>query len=94
MAWSGRRGIRWLACMAVGVVLAVAVRPLPTSLARDGRVPRGMSAASSRGHAWVAFTEAGTNSGSNARNPASRTISGGCRRSHAYVYDDHRWTVL
>jgi hypothetical protein len=47
----------------------------PASLARDGRVPQDMSAASSAGHAWVAYTEAGTNSGSSEHNPPPTTIS-------------------
>jgi hypothetical protein len=47
----------------------------PASMAQDGRVPQQMSAASTPGHAWVAYTEAGTNSGSNGSNPPPRTIS-------------------
>ena len=57
-----------------GAAWSRAYRP-PRSLARDGRVPQDMSAASSPGRAWVAYTEAGTNSGSNATNPPPRTIS-------------------
>jgi len=57
-----------------GLAWSTAYTP-PASLARDGRVPQDMSAASSPGHAWVAFTEAGTNSGSNEHNPLPITIS-------------------
>jgi hypothetical protein len=57
-----------------GAAWSMAYRP-PRSLARDGRVPQAMSVASSPGHAWVTFTEAGTDSGSNATNPPPKTIS-------------------
>ncbi len=58
----------------------------PASLATDGRTPQGMSAASSAGHAWAAYTEGGTNSGSNARNPPPRTIS--------VYFDGDRWRTV
>ena len=47
----------------------------PSRLATMGRVPQHMSAASSSGHVWVAYTQAGTNSGSNEHNPVPRTFS-------------------
>lgn len=58
----------------------------PASLAVGGRVPQDMTAASSQGHAWVAYTEGGTNSGSNGRNVARRTIS-------AY-FDGSTWRMV
>lgn len=57
-----------------GAAWSRAYRP-PAGLATDGRVPNNMSAAASLGHAWVAYTEAGTNSGSNESNPPPRTVS-------------------
>ena len=68
-----------------GVTWSRAYRP-PASLALRGRVPMNMSAAASPGHAWVAYTEAGTNSGSDARNPPPRTFS-------AY-FDSRRWRMV
>ncbi len=47
----------------------------PASLATNGRVPQNMAAAASPGHAWVAYTEGGTNSGSSGRNPLPLAIS-------------------
>jgi hypothetical protein len=57
-----------------GTAWSTAYRP-PASLATDGRVPLDMVAASSRGRVWVAYSEAGTNSGSNAHNPPARIYS-------------------
>ena len=47
----------------------------PASLAVGDRIPQDMTAASSPGRAWVTYTEAGTNSGSNEHNPIPQTIS-------------------
>jgi hypothetical protein len=58
----------------------------PASLARDGRVPQQMSAGSSPGHAWVAYTEAGTNSGSNGSNPPPWSIS--------VYFDGSKWRTV
>jgi len=68
-----------------GASWSSAYRP-PASLAREGRVPMDMSAAASPGHAWVAYTEAGTNSGSDASNPPPRTFS-------AY-FDGNTWQLV
>jgi hypothetical protein len=58
----------------------------PAGLAVGGRVPLEMTAASSSAQAWVAFTEAGTNSGSDGSNPPPRDYS-----AH---YDGTAWRMV
>jgi hypothetical protein len=68
-----------------GTAWSMAYAP-PAGLAVGGRVPQAMRAASSPGRAWVTYTEAGTNSGSNERNPIPETFS-------AY-FDGSAWRMV
>ncbi len=58
----------------------------PASLATAGRVPLDMAGASSPDRAWVAYSEAGTNSGSDSHNPPPRIYT-------AY-FDGSTWRMV
>jgi len=68
-----------------GTAWSTAYTP-PASLAAGERVPQEMAAGSSPGRAWVAYTEGGTNSGSDARNPAPRI--------YAAYFDGGTWRTV